>query len=131
MATTETDTQNGSVGQNNQSTAALNTLTGEQPLQDRPPRYQSTDRAPSYATHYTPPEQTKKDSDSIGSQMPLSSTSSYASAAAINAVMGPAPPNEEKKISRWKRWQQDRRNMREVSAPKGDSDKTWKVRSGV
>lgn len=47
---------------------------------------------------------------------PSSRSSGPASAPAVNAVMGPPPP-EDKKVSRRERWRQDRREAREMDMP--------------
>ncbi|SMQ47387.1 unnamed protein product [Zymoseptoria tritici ST99CH_3D7] len=104
---------------------SLDAAKDEQEPRTPPPAYRHLERAPSYATQDTTADQTFKREEVTSSQ---STSAGFASAARINAVMGPPPPKEEKKTSRWKRWQQDRQEMRELGAPKHDSDKTWKCR---
>ncbi|SMR45919.1 unnamed protein product [Zymoseptoria tritici ST99CH_1E4] len=106
---------------------SLDAAEDEQRPRTPPPAYRHLERAPSYATQDMSVEQIQTSKDVTKSQS-TSTSAGFASAARINAVMGPPPPKEEKKTSRWKRWQRDRQEMRELGAPKHDSDKTWKCR---
>lgn len=48
-------------------------------------------------------------------------------AAAVSAVMGPPPPEETQKMSRWELWRRDRREARDLGAPSNESSRRWKV----
>lgn len=49
-----------------------------------------------------------------------------ASAARVSSIMGPPPP-DEKKPPFWKRWQQDRKDAKELNMPERGSSKKWRV----
>ena len=52
-----------------------------------------------------------------------------ASAAAVNAIMGPPPPKDEKTGSRWERWRRDRKEAKEMGMPSQESSGRWGVKN--
>jgi hypothetical protein len=59
----------------------------------------------------------------------IPSPSAPASAAAVNAVMGPPPPKDEKIGGRWERWRRDRKEARELGMPSQESSGRWGVKN--
>lgn len=58
-----------------------------------------------------------------------SSSPAPASAAAVNAIMGPPPPKDEKTGSRWERWRRDRKEAKEMGMPSQESSGRWGVKN--
>jgi hypothetical protein len=50
-------------------------------------------------------------------------------AAAVNAIMGPPPPKDEKTGSRWERWRRDRKEAKEMGMPSQESSGRWGVKN--
>ena len=63
------------------------------------------------------------------SQCATSPSSAPVSAAAVNAIMGPPPPKDEKTGSRWERWRRDRKEAKEMGMPSQESSGRWGVKN--